>query len=81
MHAFNQSLSYDKRMYDQDIRGSIAYTRSLALSGILTKGEEGKIITGLRAVGKEWADGIVRCFAPIELTSTKLTVQIVSRKG
>ena len=61
MHAFNQSLSYDKRMHDQDIRGSIAYAKSLALSGILTKEEEYKIITGLREVGKEWADGTV-CF-------------------
>jgi argininosuccinate lyase len=55
-------LSYDKRMHDQDIRGSIAYARSLALSGILTKEEEHKIITGLREVGKEWADGTV-CLA------------------
>jgi len=63
MHAFNQSLSYDKRMHDQDIRGSVVYARSLALSGILTKEEEDKIITGLREVGKEWANGTVCCFA------------------
>ena len=63
MHAFNQSLSYDKRMHAQDIKGSIAYAKSLALSGILTKDEEHRIIQGLQEVGQEWANGIVRIYS------------------
>jgi len=59
MHEFNQSLKYDKRMYDADIRGSIAYSKSLALVGILTQDEETKIVNGLEAVKKEWDDGVV----------------------
>lgn len=59
MHAFNQSLKYDQRMSDVDIQGSIAYAKSLTLVGILTKEEEGRMIEGLKAVGKEWEDGIV----------------------
>lgn len=59
MHAFNQSLKYDQRMYDADIRGSIAYAKALTLVGILTKDEESKIIQGLIAVGKEWQSGQV----------------------
>lgn len=59
MHAFNQSLSYDQRMYAQDIRGSMAYAKSLLRSGILTKDEEDKILTGLLEVGKEWMTGTV----------------------
>ena len=59
MHAFNQSLSYDKRMHDADIRGSIAYAKSLCLAGLLSKEEESKIVDGLRRVGKEWQDGTV----------------------
>ena len=54
MHEFNQSLRYDRRMYAQDIRGSIAYAKALALIGILTKEEEQRIVDGLTAVGKEW---------------------------
>jgi hypothetical protein len=59
MHEFNQSLKYDKRMYDADIRGSIAYSKALTLVGILTKDEEFKIVNGLEAVKKEWDDGVV----------------------
>jgi len=58
MHEFNQSLKYDKRMYDADIRGSIAYSKALTLVGILTKDEEAKIVGGLEAVKKEWDDGV-----------------------
>ncbi|EJD05833.1 argininosuccinate lyase [Fomitiporia mediterranea MF3/22] len=57
MHEFNQSLRYDRRMYSQDIRGSIAYAKALALRGILTKHEEVRIVDGLTAVGKEWENG------------------------
>jgi hypothetical protein len=59
MHAFNQSLRYDQRMHAADIRGSIAYAKSLTLVGILTKDEERRIIEGLKIVGKEWEDGQV----------------------
>lgn len=59
MHEFNQSLKYDKRMYEADIRGSIAYSKALTLVGILTKDEEVKIENGLEAVKKEWDDGLV----------------------
>jgi len=59
MHEFNQSLKYDKRMYDADIRGSIAYSKALTLVEILTKDEGVKIVNGLEAVKKEWDDGVV----------------------
>ncbi|KAJ7940746.1 putative argininosuccinate lyase [Mycena leptocephala] len=58
MHAFNQSLKYDQRMHAADIKGSIAYAKSLTLVGILTKEEESKITNGLTIVGKEWQDGV-----------------------
>lgn len=59
MHEFNQSLRYDRRMYAQDIRGSIAYAKALTLTGLLTKDEEKKLVDGLTAVGKEWENGQV----------------------
>lgn len=60
MHAFNQSLKYDQRMHAADIRGSIAYAKSLTLVGILTQEEEAKITEGLTTVGQEWEKGVVR---------------------
>lgn len=57
MHEFNQSLKYDRRMWDADIRGSIAYAKSLCRAGLLTKQEETAILGGLNSVAKEWTEG------------------------
>jgi argininosuccinate lyase len=62
MHAFNQSLKYDQRMHSADIKGSIAYTKSLTLVGILTKAEEKQMIDGLELVGKEWEEAVVKSY-------------------
>jgi argininosuccinate lyase len=64
MHAFNQSLQYDKRMYAADIQGSVAYAKALAMQGILTDDEKDKMISGLLAVQREWEQGQVR-YKPI----------------
>ena len=71
MHAFNQSLKYDQRMHAADIKGSIAYTKSLTLVGILTKAEEKQIIDGLELVGKEWEEGVVKTYLYLQLSLIK----------
>ncbi|WFD31518.1 argininosuccinate lyase [Malassezia sp. CBS 17886] len=57
MHTFNESLSYDKRMWAQDIRGSQAYARALVGCGILADAEAQQIVDGLARVGEEWKSG------------------------
>ena len=39
MEAFSESISFDKRMFEQDVRGSIAHARMLADVGLLTRDE------------------------------------------
>jgi argininosuccinate lyase len=56
MDQYNESLSFDKVFFAQDIRGSIAYARANVKTGILTQEEFGKIEEGLRQVQKEWQD-------------------------
>ena len=57
MEKFNESLSFDKRMWSQDIRGSIAYAKATCKVGILTEEERDQIIEGLGKVQEEWANG------------------------
>ncbi|TIA92889.1 hypothetical protein E3P99_00385 [Wallemia hederae] len=57
MHQYNQSLSYDKRLYAADIQGSKAYAQALSGIGILTKEEANQIAAGLDKVGEEWKSG------------------------
>ena len=37
VYNFNASISFDKRFYEQDIRGSIAHVTMLAKQGILSE--------------------------------------------
>ena len=50
VERFNASVNFDKRLYQQDIRGSIAHARMLAKTGVLSTDEVEKIITGLESV-------------------------------
>ena len=53
MQEINQSITFDKKLYKQDIQGSTAHAKMLAQVGVLTKAELKKIIFGLKKVEKE----------------------------
>lgn len=57
MHKYNQSLSYDQRMWREDIDGSVVYAKALHVQGIITQQELDSIKEGLEEVGKEWDQG------------------------
>jgi len=47
---YNSSLSFDCRMYAQDIRGSMAHCRMLGKQGVLTKDDTEAILSGLSGI-------------------------------
>ena len=53
MQQINQSITFDQKLYKQDIRGSIAHAKMLASVNILTSQEAKKIIDGLEKIKKE----------------------------
>jgi len=55
--AFNESLSFDKRMYRQDIKGSIAHARMLGRQDIITMADADAIVQGLEGILKDIDDG------------------------
>ena len=60
MEEFNASISFDRRLWQVDIRGSQAYAHALARAGLLTEDEAAQIAAGLERVADEWrADGFV----------------------
>ena len=50
VYQFNASISFDRKFYAQDIRGSIAHVKMLAKQGILTKEEKEQILSGLQGI-------------------------------
>jgi argininosuccinate lyase len=54
---FSASVDFDKRLYKEDIEGSIAHVTMLAESGIIPKNESEKITKGLKQIEKEIDSG------------------------
>jgi len=51
------SIPFDRRLYRQDIEGSIAHTRMLAKQGIIAESEAETIIKGLNSIQKKIEQG------------------------
>src|SRR5688572_9261957 len=58
LQALNDSMRFDRRMYAQDIAGSIAYAQAIAAVGVITDEESAAIIQGLETVKAEFDSGI-----------------------
>ncbi len=55
--AYTVSIHYDRRMYRQDIAGSIAHARMLARQGIIADADAASIERGLLEIREEIEDG------------------------
>ena len=53
VEAFTESISFDSRLYKQDIQGSIAHSKMLAKIGVITSAEARSIETGLLDIEKQ----------------------------
>jgi argininosuccinate lyase len=57
VERFTASIGFDRRLWQADIRGSIAWAQALARAGLLTEAERDQIISGLEEVAQEWETG------------------------
>ncbi len=57
MEAINASIGFDRKLYAQDIRGSLAHAEMLAETGIISKSDQEKIAHGLNTILKEIESG------------------------
>ncbi|MDH4987924.1 argininosuccinate lyase [Aminobacter anthyllidis] len=57
MEAINASIGFDKKLYAQDIRGSVAHSEMLAETGIISADDQQKIAHGLNTILREIEDG------------------------
>ncbi|MDP3899257.1 MAG: argininosuccinate lyase [Mesorhizobium sp.] len=53
MEAINASIGFDRKLYAEDIRGSIAHSEMLAQTGIITAADQQKIAHGLNTILSE----------------------------
>ncbi len=75
---YGESVSFDWRLYEQDIRGSTAHAEALERAGILSAAECRRIKAGLRSIEKdiregqfEWKSGLEDVHMNIESALTE----------
>ncbi|HEX3601332.1 MAG TPA: argininosuccinate lyase [Lacipirellulaceae bacterium] len=81
VEKFTESVSFDRRLYAHDIRGSIAHAHMLSKVGILTDDERHQIITGLEQIGHEIAAGSFKFREELEDVHMNVERALIDRIG
>ena len=81
VYNFNASISFDKRFYRQDIRGSIAHVTMLAKQGILTEEEKEKITDGLNGILRDVENGSLEITDEYEDIHSFVGANLIDRIG
>ena len=81
VYNFNASISFDKKFYEQDIRGSIAHVTMLAKQGILTAEEKEQIIDGLEEIRADVENGVLEITDEYEDIHSFVEANLIDRIG
>jgi len=78
---FHSSVSFDQRLYRQDINGSIAHAEMLGRQGIITESDAKTIIKALRKILMDIDDGALKIDPFAEDIHSFVETELVSRIG
>ncbi len=81
VQKFNESLSFDKRFYKQDIRGSKAHVRMLAKTNIITKEDAASILKGLETIENDIDAGVLKFDDTCEDIHSFIESNLIQRIG
>ncbi len=81
VYQFNASISFDKRLYSQDIEGSIAHVNMLAKQEILTDKEKNEIISGLNGIREDLEAGTLTLTEEYEDIHSFVEANLIKRIG
>lgn len=78
---FNSSISFDSRMFEEDIKGSIAHATMLGATGIIDKSESDKIVEGLSQILGDIKSGALKIDMSAEDIHTFVEGELTARLG
>lgn len=81
VHNFNESLSFDRKFYKQDIEGSIAHVNMLAKQGIVTNEERFAILNGLESIKSDIENGNLEIDSKCEDIHSFVESTLIDRIG
>jgi len=78
---FTGSLAFDRRLWPQDIAGSMAWARALARAGVITDAERDTILDGLARVRHELETGAFTFRPELEDIHTNIERRLIELAG
>lgn len=81
VEQFTASVAFDRRLYSQDIRGSIAHARMLAKVGVLSAGECNAIVQGLKSIAQDIDSGQFSWSVALEDVHMNIEAALTERIG
>jgi argininosuccinate lyase len=81
VERFTASVTFDQRLYQHDIDGSVAHAKMLLLADILDAGECQRIVDGLEAIRQEIADGKFQWSVALEDVHMNVEAALTNRIG
>ena len=81
VEKFTESVSFDHRLYEHDIRGSLAHARMLGTTGMLSQDECDQIVSALQQIGAEIAAGDFVFREDLEDVHMNIERSLVDRLG
>ena len=81
VYDFNASITFDKRLYKQDIEGSMAHVKMLAKQQILTEQERDEILKGLEGILRDVENGTLAITTEYEDIHSFVEANLIDRIG
>jgi argininosuccinate lyase len=81
VEQFTESISFDRRLYPQDVRASQAHARMLGAAGILTPAEAEQIAGALDAIQADIEAGRMEYRTSLEDIHTHIEADLIRRLG
>ncbi len=81
VYDFNASIRFDKKLFEQDIEGSIAHVVMLQKQGIITKDEKDDIVKGLTGIREDVASGALTISEKYEDVHSFVEANLIDRIG
>ena len=81
VYNFNASINFDKKLYREDIQGSIAHVTRMAKQGIVTEEEKEAIIGGLQGILADVESGALEITEKYEDIHSFVEANLIDRIG
>ena len=81
VEKFTSSIDFDKRLFKEDVTGSIAWANALKRVKVLTSAEAGKIIKGLKAISAGIEKGKIKLKKELEDIHMNIENLLINKIG